>query len=232
MLVEVASYLNLREICQLGAACKRMKEISENLNLWASFLPGVPLEDKKTVFVRRIKVRQNVERRVAIPCMLQGHTDMILSIDVQGDNVLSTSRDNTVKKWNVATKKGVSYSGHADWVVSAKFYDGGVISASADRSVRLWKDSGEEVKLAKGHSAGVTCLKLVSPTRAVTGSYDCSVKLWDMNAERVRATFTDHASAVNCMDVFENWLAYGASLDGKVVVRDMEVGAVVHTLQL
>jgi WD40 repeat protein len=232
LLIVISNFLNLREICKIGEVCRRFREISENYNLWAHVLPGVPIESKKFTFLKRSKITLNIRKKAALPYLLQAHSDMVLSLDVKGDQIVSASRDGTVCHWNVTTKRGIAYKGHSDWVTSAKFFEDGIVSASADRSVRVWTTEAPEGRILRGHSMGVTCLKLATPVVAVTGAHDCTVKVWDLAQARLITSFGDHSSAISSLDICEPMMATGAVQDGKVLVRDLTTGTIIQTLQL
>ena len=232
LLILISSYMNLREICKFGAVNRRCKEISDNYNLWAHIFPEIPMEDKKNTFLRRSKIALNIRKKAVLPYLLQAHSDMVLSVDVRDQEIVSSSRDGSIAKWNLDTKRGTVYHGHSDWVVAAKFYEHGVVSVSADRSVRIWTEEEPEGKILRGHSAGVTCLKLANSVTGVTGAHDNTVKIWDLNKGKLMSNYTGHDSAINCLDVCEPWVVSGTVLDGKVLLRDMLTGSIVQTLQL
>ncbi|MCS7161473.1 MAG: WD40 repeat domain-containing protein, partial [Gemmatales bacterium] len=72
-----------------------------------------------------------------------GHTGSVYSVAVTPDGkyVVSGSRDNTVRLWDLASGKEVRrFTGHTNWVLSvAVSHDGKyVVSGSEDKTVRVW----------------------------------------------------------------------------------------------
>lgn len=50
---------------------------------------------------------------------LVGHSKMISALDIQGRLVVSGSRDNAVKVWDIQKKRGVTFEvqrGHINWI--------------------------------------------------------------------------------------------------------------------
>ncbi|KAJ1484583.1 WD40-repeat-containing domain protein [Baffinella frigidus] len=85
-------------------------------------------------------------------CTLTGHMDEVdeVTFSPDGTRVVSASRDNTVKIWDVATGAEVcTMTGHSDNVLSIAFSPDGkrVVSGSKDNRVKLWDTTtGTEVR--------------------------------------------------------------------------------------
>ena len=102
---------------------------------------------------------------------LEGHSDTVRSVAVfsGGRRVVSASKDNTLKVWDVENGKYMAgkymeymaeLEGH--WSTAygvAVFPDGQrVISASGDKTLKVWDvATGECVATLEGHSSGVRC---------------------------------------------------------------------------
>ncbi len=72
-----------------------------------------------------------------------GHTDAVTSVafSPDGKTALSTSADQTLRLWNVATGQPIrTFQGHTDFVTSVAFSPDGktALSASEDTTLRLW----------------------------------------------------------------------------------------------
>jgi WD40 repeat protein len=94
---------------------------------------------------------------------LSGHSDWVQAVAVTADGkrVISGSRDNTVKVWNLETgEEQLTLSGHSDWVLAVAVTADGkrVISGSDDNTVKVWNlETGEEIATFIGDSSFYSC---------------------------------------------------------------------------
>lgn len=91
-----------------------------------------------------------------------------------------------------------------------------------------WKHGRYSVRTFKGHTNGVMCLQFDENIMA-TGSYDSTVKIWDIETGDEIRTLSGHALGVRCLQFDQRMLASG-SLDGTVKVWDIETGRHLSTL--
>ncbi|MFB8797536.1 MAG: hypothetical protein U7126_25650 [Microcoleus sp.] len=154
---------------------------------------------------RKIRIWQVDNDQSAIPsgiaslhATLEGHSDIVTSVSFSpdGKTLASGSHDNTVKIWNVASKKLLqTLKGHKDWVLGVKFSPDGqtIASASADKTVKLWNREGKTQKFQinpqtlNKHSDIVYSVSF-SPNgqEIVSASADTTVKIWNRKGEEIR----------------------------------------------
>lgn len=91
-----------------------------------------------------------------------------------------------------------------------------------------WKHGRYTVKSFKGHTNGVMCLQFDENILA-TGSYDSTIKIWDIETGTEKRTLTGHGLGVRCLQFDKRMLASG-SLDGTVRVWDLADGRHLSTL--
>ncbi|KAI9710002.1 MAG: hypothetical protein M1820_003080 [Bogoriella megaspora] len=91
-----------------------------------------------------------------------------------------------------------------------------------------WKYGRCSTKVFKGHSNGVMCLQFDDHMLA-TGSYDATIKLWDIDTGEEIRTLVGHASAVRCLQFDDSKLISG-SLDGTLKVWNWRTGECIRTL--
>lgn len=91
-----------------------------------------------------------------------------------------------------------------------------------------WKHGRFTMKTFKGHSNGVMCLQF-DDTILASGSYDSTIKLWNIETGEEIRTLTGHELGVRCLQFDDTKLASG-SLDGKVKVWDLQSGKCLCTL--
>ncbi|MFM6437739.1 MAG: WD40 repeat domain-containing protein, partial [Microcystis panniformis] len=100
---------------------------------------------------------------------LEGHDDFVQSVNFSpdGKTLVSGSRDNTIKLWNVKTGQEIrTLKGHDDFVQSVNFSPDGktLVSGSWDKTIKLWDvetgklwngSTGQEIRTLKGHDSFV-----------------------------------------------------------------------------
>ena len=117
--------------------------------------------------------------------MMSGHSGSVSCIcfSPSGTQLLSGSRDNTLRLWNLRTGMCLKvFSGHLNGINDAIFTSvSTILSASDDTTVKLW-DIANAITLMTyvGHKKSVTSLAMSSDsTRLFTGSEDKTVKIWN-----------------------------------------------------
>jgi len=90
-----------------------------------------------------------------------------------------------------------------------------------------WKYGRYTQKVLSGHTNGVMCLQF-DDNILVSGSYDSTIKIWDIETGQELRTLTGHALGVRCLQFDKTKLVSG-SLDGTLKVWDMRSGQVIRT---
>ncbi|KAK6916532.1 WD40 repeat [Dillenia turbinata] len=92
--------------------------------------------------------------------------------------LVTGSSDTTLKLWRGKTCLQ-TFAGHTDTVRGLAVMPGlGILSASHDGSIRLWAVSGEALMEMVGHSSIVYSVDSHISGLIVSGSEDCSAKIW------------------------------------------------------
>lgn len=83
---------------------------------------------------------------------MHGHDHNVSSVSFlpAGDFIISSSRDKTIKMWEVSTGYCVkTYTGHTDWVRMVRPSPDGlyIASCSTDQTVRIWMTNSKECKV-------------------------------------------------------------------------------------
>jgi len=78
------------------------------------------------------------------PILQLGHSKTItcMDVNVEGTFMVTGSKDNSIKVWNISTGQQVrNYVGHSASITSVAFSNNGlyIISSSADKTVRIWE---------------------------------------------------------------------------------------------
>lgn len=142
---------------------------------------------------RKIKVwrincegKENLDIQLLYSFTAHSHIVTCLKISADGKYLISSSRDRTIKIWNLETAELMhTLKGHQDGVDAiALSPDGQIIaSGSADNKIKIWHlETGDLLATFSGHSSSVTSL-LFTPSgdKLVSGSLDRTIKIWQRN---------------------------------------------------
>ena len=138
---------------------------------------------------------------------LRGHSGAVLCVRYTADGAyaVTSGADRSIKLWNPARASPESgalliktYAGpHAKEVsaVAVAADSARLASCGGDKTAFVWDvATGAVVRRLEGHSARVNCVAFCAPSHALlaTGSYDQTLKLWDLVTARRVATL-EHA---------------------------------------
>ncbi|KAK3045160.1 hypothetical protein LTS18_014430, partial [Coniosporium uncinatum] len=92
-----------------------------------------------------------------------------------------------------------------------------------------WKHGRFSMQIFRGHSNGVMCLQF-DDTTLVTGSYDSTIKIWDIETGEEIRTLIGHDAGVRCLQFSDTCLVSG-SLDNTIKIWDWRTGQCKRTLR-
>ncbi|EIN14477.1 WD40 repeat-like protein [Punctularia strigosozonata HHB-11173 SS5] len=172
---------------------------------------------------------------------------------------LFQSRLELDRRWASAEPRVLRLSGHSDSVYCLEFDSKRIITGSRDRSIKVWAlNTGKLLGTFKGHDGSVLCLKFdkdwdldgressdadsmtsscvrrrAQPGLLVSGSSDCTIKVWDLFSSKpkanaleevraeVRAVLRGHAGGVLDLKIDDRWIV-SCSKDAIIRVWDRE----------
>ncbi len=132
------------------------------------------------------------------------------------DFTLDFSVDSTLWLWDLQTGKSHMLEGHTDGVTAVAVLPDGrrALSGSSDHTLRLWDLQTCKSRVLTGHTDGVTAVAVLPDGRALSGSDDRSVIVWDVAHTAPLAAFIGDA-AMTCVAATPTHLIAG-SADGAV----------------
>ncbi|HEX2573655.1 MAG TPA: NACHT domain-containing protein [Polyangia bacterium] len=169
----------------------------------------------------------------------QGHADAVTgcAITPDGKRVVSTSRDKTLKLWDLDSGQCLhTLHGHTGSVTGCAITLDGrrIVSSSYDKTLKVWdRGSGRLLHTLQGHAGGVTaCAVTPDGKRIVSASSDKTLKIWDLDSGQLLHTLQDHWDEVTgCAVTPDGRRAVSASYDKALKVWDLESGQLLRTLQ-
>lgn len=140
--------------------------------------------------------------------ILEGHTDIVICLDVSIDNtlLLSGSKDSSIRLWNINKKQCVAVcEGHTEAIGAVSFSkksNSFFVSGSRDKTIKYWQitsgGSGIVSKYTvKGHDKDISCLS-VSPNDKfiASGGQDKLIKLWNIKDGSLQGTLKGHTRGI------------------------------------
>jgi WD40 repeat protein len=134
------------------------------------------------LFLSALTFAQKQEPRLVLPV---GHTNWInsISIDSSENYVLSSSRDNTIKLWEISSGMEVQSYSQSNSITKAIFYnqDKEIISSSKDSEIVVWdKTTGNKKAILTEHSEAVNDF-LVYSNKLISIGDDSLLIRWNLN---------------------------------------------------
>uniref|UniRef100_A0A0B6ZLZ2 U3 small nucleolar RNA-associated protein 13 C-terminal domain-containing protein n=1 Tax=Arion vulgaris TaxID=1028688 RepID=A0A0B6ZLZ2_9EUPU len=153
--------------------------------------------------------------------MLQGHSDIITSLDVRGNFIVSSSKDSTIRIWQLSPDTGFVTclavgQGHTQSVQSVALArlnsrPAYVISGGVDMTFKLWTFPAESdvtpmatlrvSATEHAHDKDINCLAVAPNDKVIaTGSHDKTAKIWsigdDLHSVSLLAVLRGHKRGI------------------------------------
>ncbi|PNJ01707.1 LOW QUALITY PROTEIN: TBL3 isoform 4 [Pongo abelii] len=130
-------------------------------------------------------------RSLRLQKQFAGYSEEVLDVRFLGpedSHVVVASNSPCLKVFELQTSACQILHGHTDIVLALDVFRKGWLFASCakDQSVRIWRmnKAGQVICVAQGsghtHSVGTVCCSRLKESFLVTGSQDCTVKLWPL----------------------------------------------------
>lgn len=82
----------------------------------------------------------------------------------------------------------------------------------------------------EGHSDPITCMAVLSKGRVVSGSRDCTLRVWDAATGQCLQTLIEHTNWINCVTALPDGRVVSGSRDSTLRVWDATTGKCLQTL--
>ncbi|KAK9237255.1 WD40-repeat-containing domain protein [Lipomyces kononenkoae] len=145
--------------------------------------------------------------------------NVVNCLQFNADWMITGSDDCNINVYDTPTTKlHATLRGHRGGVWALEFIRKTLVSGSTDSTIRVWDiEKGECTHVFSGHASTIRCLRILQPVMTgtdasgkptlepsypiiVTGSRDCSVRVWrlpDLQQDAPECLATDHSEAEN-----------------------------------
>ncbi|KAI9199473.1 WD40-repeat-containing domain protein [Polychytrium aggregatum] len=125
------------------------------------------------------------------------------------------------------------YVPHSQNQIAQSKYDKRVVNlvSGGDYTVRTWNigESNTCLQTLQGHLGYVACLK-VKGKRAFSGSWDTTVRSWNLETGKAMHVFKGHKNIINCIDVTDTDI-FSGSWDMSIIQWSRATGEPVNVFQ-
>eukprot|EP00052_Salpingoeca_macrocollata_P003510 m.36318 g.36318 ORF g.36318 m.36318 type:complete len:458 (+) comp13401_c0_seq2:746-2119(+) len=253
----VLMMLDERDLCRCEMVSKHWRSVVSETDVWKQtfrrrlrtspdwaelhyYMP-LQMKEQELAYKARIRAylrlksgleenwRNNNEQHRAVQCNGQG----IYCLQYDNTKIVSGSRDNTIKEWDLQGNMKRQLEGHDGSVLCLQFDNDmdRIISGSSDSTVRVWKlSTGECTHVLRDHQQSVLHLRF-NKNLLVSCSKDFTVIVWTINGDVIekRQSLVSHRAAVNVVEFDERYIV-SASGDRSIKVWDTNTGALVRNL--
>lgn len=177
--------------------------------------------DWKSIFCERYKVKRNWLTGKSFIKTFYGHEEAVSCVQFDETRIVAGSAAGTIKVWNIsesisssstmtqsALMPYLNLNGHSG-TIRCLHLDGQLnrlFSGSADHSIKAWDLSNYGLDWSRvtckmtflGHTDTVRCLQ-VDGVILISGSYDNTLKIWDLKTGECTNTLRGHTDSVLCL---------------------------------
>ncbi|XP_069159666.1 coatomer subunit beta' isoform X8 [Procambarus clarkii] len=172
----------------------------------------------------------NWDKKWSCQQVFEGHSHYVMQIVINpkdNNTFASASLDRTVKVWQLGSSQpNFTLEGHQRGVNCVDYYHGGdkpyLISGADDSLVKIWDYQNKTcVQTLEGHSQNVSSVSFHPELPIIlTGSEDCTVRVWHANTYRLENTLNYGLDRVWCICALKgsNNVCFGYD-EGSVMVK-------------
>eukprot|EP00277_Geminigera_cryophila_P001061 CAMPEP_0179417724 /NCGR_PEP_ID=MMETSP0799-20121207/7529_1 /TAXON_ID=46947 /ORGANISM="Geminigera cryophila, Strain CCMP2564" /LENGTH=290 /DNA_ID=CAMNT_0021190771 /DNA_START=395 /DNA_END=1262 /DNA_ORIENTATION=+ len=150
-------------------------------------------------------------QRPMCEAVLEGHTDWVRCLNARGSTVVSGSDDRTIRFWDLESCTCVKVLKTHSVNCLQLFADVVFYGSEEGLIYMIDSESGGELALLEGHTQSINSMTVWDEGDAlVTGSGDCSVRIWSLTNHQCLQVLRHHAFSVNCLTISANVLYTGS----------------------
>lgn len=243
---KILSYLDTASLCKAAQVSRNWRMLADDDVVWHKMCEqhidrkcdkcgwGLPLLEKKRLRASKRQMELRAQQPVEAFCPVEITTGTSqLSINANGKRPPSSPSNSSVNDAIGLVKRPCQRVGEVpeeNMEVSPIFRPQPWKKVFSERyKVEAnWRRGRCTTREFKGHTDGILCLQFDDQILA-TGSYDSTIKIWDIETGEEIRTLTGHAQAVRCLQFDDSKLISG-SLDRKLKIWNYRTGQCISTL--
>lgn len=165
----------------------------------------------------------NLENYECLNTLLNQEGVFSLSL-ISNNKVACGCRSGLINIWNLDNLSLLrSIKAHSDLVIYLLSNDDELISCSVQHNdpIKIWNlETYECIQVLEGHSEKIYYLELTIDGYLLSCSYDCTVKLWEMESGKMLKSISFNKPVYCVKVVDENVIAVGLA-DGEIIIYDL-----------
>lgn len=245
---KILCFLDTTSLCKAAQVSRRWRQLADDDVVWHRMCEqhidrkctkcgvGLPLLERKRLRAtkRQIQLRATGRGLDTWPPDHDHYPDVFENTTIDSEGILSQKREEAEDaQANASPLPAVAKSSRRPCLKST--------DSEYFRKTRPWKDVYKDrfkvgtnwkygrctVRTFKGHANGVMCLQYLDNVLA-TGSYDATIKIWDLETGEEIRTLTGHRLGIRCLQMDDRKLISG-SLDCQIKVWNWRTGECMAT---
>lgn len=245
---QVMSYLDHRSLVSCEAVSRRWREAAVNRHVWRSVFraehgpwESEPGKDWKRMFAVNKELHSRWTKAEMTYKYMKGHTDSVYCVQFDDTKIITGSRDQSIRIWDIKTGECVRILSaaastdaalgdvspvaqfHTASVLCLQFDDKILVSGSSDNTCIVWSlPSYTPIGRLSTHTAGVLDV-CFDEHHIVSCSKDTTICIWDRNTRKLLRQLKGHRGPVNAVAIRGNQIV-SASGDALVKLWDLDTG--------
>ena len=137
----------------------------------------------------------------------------INAIDLSSDDqyLIAGLENNNAIYFEVATVEERVFEGHKDRILDVALHEAAdlIATASRDETIKLWNSKGDLLATLNDHEKRVNSIEFTPDGKyLISSSDDLTIKLWDLNTQKVTKTYRSHQDYVSSISLSKDGLRF------------------------